>query len=88
VDRMLADMRNLTPAEVGRMNEALAWAEFTRPNDRMLIGMALDGLASGQAHVEWGDLRARLGLPITPNAVRMRYSRAISNIALRLNALI
>lgn len=75
----------LRTAEVDRMNDTLAWLDHTRPADRKLIGLALRFLATEQASVEWVRIKRDLGWDGTPDALRMRYSRAITRIAHVLN---
>jgi hypothetical protein len=75
----------LRASEVDRMNEALGWLDLIRPGDRKLIGLALARLSTGQAHVDWADLRAPMAWDGSPDALRKRFSRGISLIAHSLN---
>lgn len=70
----------LRTAEVDRMNEALDWLEHVRPADRKLVGFVLQALARGHADPPWGGLCRPMGWGGHPDALRKRYSRAITRI--------
>ena len=82
---------SLRAAEVDRMNEALDWVRFVRPEDVRLLGLAVATLESGGSQVRWTSLAGRVGLRtvtgrlLGADALRMRYARAISAIAATLN---
>ncbi len=96
VDPDAADRRlvtcALTRAEVERADEAMGWVLAAVPEGigRRILGVALMQLAQGdRARIEWPAVRARLGAEgaaMTTNGVRMRYNRAITEIAMRQNA--
>lgn len=76
----------LRAAEVDRMNETLAWVEWVPERDRKLVGVALSRLERGDATVPWIALAPVLALGVGPDALRMRFDRAITRIAARLAA--
>jgi hypothetical protein len=76
----------LRSAEVDRMELVLSWLRFVRPADVKLIGLALKQLASDQAHVEWTDVKRAMAWAGTPDALRMRFGRALSAICHSLNS--
>lgn len=82
----------LTRLEVTRAEEALGWiAEAVEPGlTRQIMGAALMQLALGdRARVEWPAVRGRLGeagKAATTDQLRMRYNRAITDIAISQNA--
>lgn len=82
---------SLRASEVDRMNEALDWVRFVRPADVRLLGLAIAAIESGGSQVQWAGLAKRAGLRtktgrlLGADALRMRYSRAVTAIALALN---
>lgn len=76
----------LTPEQIGRMDEALAWLEWIpAADDRRLVGMALRNLASGRKSVPWTKLLKAMGVKRGAHALRKRYARALTCICNRLN---
>lgn len=71
--------------EVDRMDEALAWVELLRPHDRQLVGRVLPWLARGAVDIPWRKIKAEMGWIGSPDALRMRYGRAINKIAVKLS---
>jgi hypothetical protein len=71
----------LRTAEVARMEEALAWVAWVPERDRRLLGLVLSALDRGEAQAPWIDLAHVIGAGATPDALRMRYGRAVSRIA-------
>jgi hypothetical protein len=76
----------LRTAEVDRMETVLGWLRFARPADAKLIGLALRQLAHAQAHVDWGLVKKGMAWTGTPDALRMRYGRALTLICHSLNS--
>jgi hypothetical protein len=77
----------LRSAEVDRMEQALGWMTgYVRPADRKLVGLALQALAKGAAEVPWRGLCKPMGWGGHADALRKRYSRAITRIANSLNS--
>lgn len=76
----------LTRAEQGEMEEAFAWLDHVPVEDRKVIGLAIVKLASGKHRaVPWRDLLRPMGMARGADGLRMRYGRAITSIAHRLN---
>lgn len=75
----------LRAVEVDRMDEALGWLDMVRPADRMVIGHALPWLSRGAVEVPWMQIAADMGWAGTPDALRMRYGRAVARIAMGLS---
>lgn len=77
--------------EVDQMNEALGWIEHVRPADVRLLALAIASLEASGHRIAWTDIAPRCGLrtktgrAMGPDALRMRYRRAISDIAIALN---
>jgi hypothetical protein len=76
----------LRSAEVDRMNEALGWLDHVRPADRKLVGFVLQALARGHSDPPWRGLCRPMGWGGHPDALRKRYSRAISRVCYVLNS--
>lgn len=77
----------LRRAEIAAMEEATDWLTYV-PDERarqMLIVGLLER-ARGKTQTGWAALREQLREPLSPAAMSMRYSRAISFIANVLNA--
>lgn len=70
-----------TRAEISEMEEAFAWLDGVAPDDRKLIGLAIVQLAQGKREVSWLDLMRKMGVKRGADGLRMRYSRAITQIA-------
>lgn len=76
----------LTRAEVEQRDRVTAWIELIPDaDDRRLVGMALQSLASGRERVPWRRLLRKMGLKHGADGLRMRYSRAITAICSTLN---
>lgn len=77
---------SVTRAEQDEMEEAFGWLDHVAPEERKVIGLAVIKLASGKHRsVPWGDLLRPMGLARGSDGLRMRYGRAITSIACRLN---
>jgi hypothetical protein len=72
--------------EMGRMDEALAWCEWLKPEARRLVGVVIAWQASDRGEVRWTEIRQRLRVETTTEALRKAYSRALSRICGKLNA--
>ena len=83
--------RTLRPDEVDRMDEALAWVRYVRPADARLLTIAIADLERSGHRIAWSDIAPRCGLRnkmggmLAPEALQMRYRRAIADIARALN---
>jgi len=75
----------LTRQDVAEMEEAFGWLDAVAPAERKLVALALAELARGQRQVRWRRLLRPMGLARGSDGLRMRYGRAISGIAARLN---
>lgn len=75
----------LTRADVARRDETSEWLSWVADRDRRLVILALVRLAAGDRQVAWSRLKPLLGVKHGADGLRMRYSRAISGIAKRLN---
>lgn len=75
----------LSRAEYAAMMEASEWLGWVGERDRRLVVLAVSELARGAAQVPWMRLKARMGVRFGADGLRMRYSRAITAIAVRLN---
>ena len=81
----------LRPDEVDRMDEALGWVKHVRPTDVRLVSMAIASLERSGHRIAWSEiaprcgLRNRMGRALGPEALQMRYRRAIADIARALN---
>lgn len=76
---------SLTRREVEEMEEAFGWVEWLKPVDRKLVGLAVSKLAAGRREVPWVELLRPLGLKRGRDGLRIRYGRAVSTMAARLN---
>jgi hypothetical protein len=82
---------SLRTEEVDRMEEALDWVRFVRAVDTRLLGLALASMERDGSEVPWTELAPRIGLRtatgrlLGPDALRMRYQRAVGAIAKSLN---
>lgn len=72
--------------EMGRMDEALAWCEWLSPDARRLVGVVIAWQASGRGELRWAEIRQRLRVETTTEALRKAYGRALSRICGKLNA--
>lgn len=83
--------QTLRPDEVDRMDEALGWVQHVRPGDVRLLSLAIASLERGGHRIAWSEIAPRCGLknkmgrPLGPEALQMRYRRAIADIARALN---
>lgn len=83
--------QTLRPEEVDRMDEALGWVRHVRPADVRLLSLAIAALERSGHRIAWEEiaprcrLRNKMGRPLGPEALQMRYRRAIANIAAALN---
>ena len=59
---------------------------FVPEADRRLVVLVLVCLAKGDKKVPWLKLKRRLGVPFGADGLRMRYSRAITQVAKTLNS--
>lgn len=75
----------LTRDEIARRDEASEWLTWAPARDRRLVILALVMLAAGKPRVEWMRLKPLLGVEFGADGLRMRYSRAVTGIARRLN---
>lgn len=75
----------LKTGEVDRMEDALGWIEWVRPDDRKLLGMALKVRSAGYDQLPWRQISRAIGWGGHNQALARRYERAISAIAMRLN---
>lgn len=85
----------LRAREVDRMNEALGWiVHVRRPDDVKLLAVAIDLLERSGHRIGWGEVAARvrlrnkLGHLLGPDALRMRYRRAIDDMVMGVNGAI
>jgi hypothetical protein len=76
---------SLTRRELAEMEEAFAWCDALRPEERRIVGLAIAALAGGRREVPWRALLRPMGLERGADGLRMRYGRAIARIAARLN---
>jgi hypothetical protein len=74
----------LTRAEVAAMMEASDWLLHVPERDRRLVTIALFYQAQGK-QPQWAKIKRRLGIPFGADGLRMRYSRAITQICKSLN---
>lgn len=72
--------RPLTRAQVGEMEAASELLRFVPERDRKLVALAVAWLASGETRVPWTRVLGDLGLDLTTDALRKRYSAAITAI--------
>lgn len=72
--------------QIARSEEATGWLRFVRETDRRLVVMAVTALACGQGRVPWARLVRPMGETRGPDALRMRFNRAITAICNGLNA--
>jgi hypothetical protein len=80
-------MPALTRDEIARMEEALAWLEWVKPDARKVVHLAVAQLSTGrQTRIAWGSLVSDPTLPGSADKLRMAYGRAITRICNRLNA--
>ncbi|MDX3885998.1 MAG: hypothetical protein QHC65_16360 [Sphingomonas sp.] len=83
--------QTLRPHEVDRMDEALGWVKHVRPGDVRLLSLAIAALERSGHRIAWGEIAQRTGLknsagrPLGLDAHKMRYRRAIADIARALN---
>ncbi|UYY60118.1 hypothetical protein [Sphingomonas sp. S2-65] len=75
----------LTRRDMGEMEEAFGWLDSVAPAERKLVGLALVQLAAGKREVSWRRLLRPMGLARGSDGLRMRYARALSGVAARLN---
>jgi hypothetical protein len=75
----------LSRGDMARMTEASEWMRFVPECDRRLVILALGYLLKGYSRVPWLKLKHRLGIKFGADGVRMRYSRALTAIAVALN---
>lgn len=76
----------LTRLEQAEMEEAFGWLDRVPTDDRKVIGLAIAKLASGNHRtVPWRQLLRPMGLTRGSDGLRVRYGRAITSIANRLN---
>lgn len=71
--------------EMARMDEALGWCEWLTPEARRVVGAAVGWQAAGRGELRWAEIRRRLGVETTTEALRKVYSRSLSRICGRLN---
>ncbi|WP_010125893.1 hypothetical protein [Sphingomonas sp. KC8] len=77
--------------EVDSMNEALGWIEHVRRADVRLLALAIASLEASGHRIAWTDiaprcrLKTKTGRAMGPEALQMRYRRAIAAIAKALN---
>lgn len=77
----------LTDAQIALMWATFEWlSHIPSPDDRRLVGMALRNLAAGRKTVPWTKLLKPMGVKRGADALRKRYSKAISVICEALNA--
>jgi hypothetical protein len=69
-----------------RMEEAFRWCECLSGPERRLLGRVMMMRIAERGHVEWPVIRRQLGETCTTDALRKRYSRALSRICGKLNA--
>src|SRR3546814_8311083 len=75
----------LSLEDYARMEQASGWLAYVRGQDRPLIALAVAWLAAGYQSVHWLKLRRPLGVTYGADGLRMRYGRAITAIARRLD---
>lgn len=78
-------MPPLSRADIAAMQEASEWLLWVSERDRRLVTLAIAALATGAKQVPWKRLLRPMGLQRGADGLRMRYGRAISSIAARLN---
>jgi hypothetical protein len=80
----------LTRDEVKERDEVSEWMRFAPERDRKLVAVVTDFYARGYKQIKWKKVRdvlIRSGEPsISARGLGMRYSRAITAIAKRLNS--
>jgi hypothetical protein len=81
-DREVKRRVGLRSAEVDRMEATLAWGAYLDEarGDRRLVGMVCIAIANEGGQIDWQAVKRKLASPRSPNALRMRYNRAISTI--------
>lgn len=87
-DREVRRRFGLRTAEVERMQAALKWVEFIPDDDRQLrklVGVVAMLMVRDGPHTSWLDVRRMMRSDRSPDALRMRYSRAITMICKALN---
>jgi len=76
----------LSKAEVARMRERLEWLLLVPDDiDRRIIVLAIEKLTNGGSRVPWGELVRPMGVALGPDALRMRYVRALGALTRRVN---
>lgn len=85
---MAARPRNLSAAEVARMEATLAWLDHVpaRGEMRRIVGAVLREIGKGGSQVDWGRVARSIGTRSSRDAIRMSYSRAITRVTQRVNA--
>lgn len=76
----------LTRGEIEEARQASEWMAHVPERDRRMVAMAIGALAGGARRVPWLAIWDALGRGRPgPEGLRMRYSRALTNIANALN---
>ena len=76
----------LTRNEVARMDEALEWLGWVKPESRKIVGTALRQLHNGYSRIAWGEMTPDPTQPGSSDRLRMAYGRALNVICRRLNS--
>jgi hypothetical protein len=78
-------MPGLLVSEVGRMEEALGWLMWLKPETRRIVARAIGQLWSGNTRVDWRMVGADPRVSGSFDRMRAAYQRAIRTLALRLS---
>jgi hypothetical protein len=85
-DREVRRVRPLTAVEIDEMERVNGWIEWLpEGDDRRLVGAASLMIGEQGRHVDWVEIKRQVRSARSPNALRVRYSRALTQIARRLN---
>jgi len=88
-DRLSRDRGGLNVAQYERMSEALEWAMLVQDRKgrlRPLLGVVLQQKQHHGNQVDWAEVKRRLRSKDTHDCLRVAYTRALSAIAVKLNA--
>jgi len=85
---MASRSRNLTSAEVARMEATLAWLDHVPAKGelRRIVGAVLRQMAQGGSQVDWGRVGRAIGSRSSRDALRKSYDRAMQRVVKALEA--
>lgn len=80
----------LRSVEVDLVDQVLigdaAWIEWVMERDRPLVAAVMRVMGRARSGFGWSDVAAEMQWVAGPDALRMRYSRAVTRIAVKLDA--